>query len=303
MRYPVNNWATEWNGTAGYGFGDVTAYGRHDGVDINDNGGGNSDLGKPLFAISKGKVVGIHKHTGAGNFGNHFFLQIDGKWGTRYVHYAHCLELNVTEGQEVEEGYQVAKVGNSGTTYAHCHFAIKKRPSGMDDVANTKAELEDIWEDPIAFIERYLDDSAPVTEIPDKSDVIRRVYKGLTGEWGSESEVKWRVESGVSIDDIIIDIINGDGRFYNLHIKPVIEAKTKILETDLKALKRDFDKYKQAHNDSSNSSVEVTTITYPMPESPKTADIPPSKPVTIEWPPINSTIANFLKDLTKKLGF
>lgn len=160
MRYPVDNFKTEWNGTAGYGYGDSTSYGFHDGVDINDNKGGNSDLGKPLYAISKGKVVGIHNHTGGGNFGNHIFIQIDGEWGTRYVHYAHCLEILVQPGQEVSEGQLIAKVGNSGTVYAHCHFAIKKKTSGMDDIPNNKAELDDIWEDPIAFIENNFSSSA-----------------------------------------------------------------------------------------------------------------------------------------------
>lgn len=160
MRYPVDNYKTEWNGTAGYGYGDATAYGFHDGVDINDNGGGNSDLGKPLYAIAKGKVVGIHSHPTTG-FGNHLFIQIDGPWGTRYVHYAHCLEILVQQGQDINEGQLIAKVGNSGTVYAHCHFAIKKKTSGMDDVANNRAELDDIWEDPIAFIEKNMTISTP----------------------------------------------------------------------------------------------------------------------------------------------
>lgn len=155
MRYPVDNYKAEWDNHAGYDYGQIVSYGFHDGKDINDNGGGNSDLGKPLFAIAKGRVVGIHKHPTTG-FGNHFFIQIDGAWGTRYVHYAHCLEISVSENQEVNEGQQIAKVGNSGTTYAHCHFAIKKNANGMDTVANTKAQLDDSWEDPIAFIEKYL---------------------------------------------------------------------------------------------------------------------------------------------------
>ena len=51
MRYPVNNFKTEWNETAGNPFGIATSYGFHDGVDLNDNGGGNSDLGKEVYAI------------------------------------------------------------------------------------------------------------------------------------------------------------------------------------------------------------------------------------------------------------
>lgn len=156
MRYPVENYLKDWNNNAGYEFGDATAYGVHDGKDINDNGGGNSDFGKPLLAVASGPIVGVHQHTGQNNFGKHFFLQIDGPWGIRYVHYAHCNELFVKQGQIVKEGDKIATVGNSGTIYAHCHFAIKKKANGMDAIASNKAQLLDAWEDPIAFIEKWM---------------------------------------------------------------------------------------------------------------------------------------------------
>ena len=151
MIYPVQNFKTEWNGTAGYGFNAKTSYGFHDGVDLNDNQGGNSDLGKPLYAISAGIISTIHKHTTG--FGNHFLLRIEGKWGTRWIHYAHCKDIFVVDGQFVPEGFKIATVGNSGTTYAHCHFACIKKLTNSDNVANTQAELNDLWEDPIKFIE------------------------------------------------------------------------------------------------------------------------------------------------------
>lgn len=157
MIYPVKNYKEEWDNHAGYDYAQAVSYGFHDGKDINDNGGGNSDLGKPLYAIANGKIVGVHEHTGQGTFGKHFFLQIDGEWGTRYVHYAHCNKILVKLNQEVKEGDQVAEVGNSGTVYAHCHFAIKKKANGMDTIASNKAQLDDAWEDPIAFIEKYLE--------------------------------------------------------------------------------------------------------------------------------------------------
>lgn len=151
MRYPVDNFKTEWNGTAGYGFNAVTNYGRHDGVDLNDNNGGNSDLGKPLYAVSAGIISSVHRH--ATGFGNHFLLRIEGKWGARWIHYAHCKDILVSDGQFVPEGQKIATVGNSGTTYAHCHFACLKKLTNIDNVANTLAELNDLWEDPIKFIE------------------------------------------------------------------------------------------------------------------------------------------------------
>lgn len=176
MRYPVNNYKTEWDNHAGYDFGQTTNYGFHDGKDINDNGSGDSDLGKPLFAIAKGIIVGVHEHSGQNNFGKHFFLQIDGPWGTRYAHYAHCQTLLVKQGQQVNEGQQVATVGNTGTVYAHCHFALKKKANGMDTIANTKPQLDDAWEDPIAFIEKYLTPSTPNVDM--KIDKIRNVVNG-----------------------------------------------------------------------------------------------------------------------------
>lgn len=156
MIYPVLNYKTEWFNSSGYDFGDRTPYGYHDGKDLNDNGAGNSDLGKPLYAVAKGKVVGIHNHTEYNTFGKHFFVQIDGPWGTRYVHYAHCNETFVYNGQIVEEGQKIATVGRTGTIYSHCHFAIKKKANGMDTVASNWTMLNDAWEDPITFIEQYM---------------------------------------------------------------------------------------------------------------------------------------------------
>lgn len=167
----VDNYTTEWNNSAGYDFGDPTSYGFHDGKDINDNRAGDSDLGKSLYAIADGKITGIHQHTTKPTFGKHFFLEINGSYGIRYVHYAHCQDLFIIEGQEVKEGNRIATVGKSGTDYAHCHFAIKKKANGMDTIAKTKAELDDAWEDPIKFIEANME---PMVTIPQKElDAIR----------------------------------------------------------------------------------------------------------------------------------
>lgn len=226
MRYPVDNYKTEWDNHAGYDYGDTTAYGFHDGKDINDNGSGNSDLGKPLYAIAKGRVVGIHRHTSSGNFGNHFFLMITGEWGIRYVHYAHCLELFVQENQEVEEGYKVATVGNSGTVYAHCHFAIKKKASGMDDIANNRVHLDDVWEDPIAFIEKYMTNSAPIAQ-----PVAQPVAQPITDE------------------SLLPDFETKQEKYIGINwgaLKAKITAKDQVVE-DASHFKEDFEQYKKDH--------------------------------------------------------
>lgn len=174
MIFPVKNYYDEWKNDAGYKFGQkINANYFHDGLDINDNGAGDSDLGKPLYAIANGIVVGIHSHSTQNTFGKHFFIQIDGAWGTRYVHYAHCNEIFITEGQQVKEGDKIATVGKTGTKYAHCHFAVKKKANGMDTVATTKPQLDDAWEDPIAFVERYIGTGGMATITQKELDEIR----------------------------------------------------------------------------------------------------------------------------------
>ncbi len=155
MKYPVSNFKSDWSTTAGYGFGDKTDYGYHEADDLNLNGGGNIDLGQPLFAVADGVISSVHTHTGSPTFGKHLHLnfKIDGK--DYWAHYAHCNEIFVTEGQSVKEGDKIATVGNSGTTFAHCHFAIKNQPTGIDGIAKTLEDLKK-WESPIAFVERYL---------------------------------------------------------------------------------------------------------------------------------------------------
>ena len=183
MRFPVDNYYKEWKNLAGNQYGQViNANYIHEGLDINDNGGGNSDLGKPICAIASGIISTIHRHTTG--FGNHFLLRIEGAWGTRWIHYAHCKDILVTEGQFVSEGQKIATVGNSGTTYAHLHFACIKKLTNIDNVANTKAELDDLWEDPIKFIEKNMGGGVkPVDSNKEKGsgkfDQIVRKLNGL----------------------------------------------------------------------------------------------------------------------------
>lgn len=168
MRYPVNNFKTEWNITAGNPFGAKTGYGYHEGVDINDNDGGNSDLGKEIFAIANGKLKYWHgaKHTNSG-FGIHSVYEIEGPWGTRWVHQAHCQEDITQAPKDIVENERIARVGKSGlnpndpSQKAHIHFSIFKvdpatLPNGIDTIAKTEQQLNDWWENPIKFIESQM---------------------------------------------------------------------------------------------------------------------------------------------------
>jgi len=176
MRFPVDNFLTEWNQTAGNGFGQQTSYGFHEGIDINDNMGGNSDLGKEIFAIQNGELVYWHgaKHPTTG-FGYHSVYKIDGAWGTRWVHQSHCMSDITPAPKAVSENERIARVGNSGTTYAHIHFAIFKvdpitLPNGIDTIAKTQQQLNDWWENPILFIEKQM---TPSIDLQKQLDVMR----------------------------------------------------------------------------------------------------------------------------------
>ena len=162
MRYPVGSGSLEdfsenWYLAQIYG---VPAL--HDGVDINLRTGGNTDMGEPLRAICAGRVEFYHygSHPGYG-FGRHIVIRIEGPWGTRWVHYAHChADDFLNSVQDVVEGQIIARIGNSGTPLAHLHLSIfKVNPSaigGIDRVPRSVTELYSYWEDPIAFIQTWI---------------------------------------------------------------------------------------------------------------------------------------------------
>lgn len=154
MRFPVDNFEANWNITAGYSYGDPTSYGYHEADDMNLNGGGNIDLGQPLYAVADGNITSVHVHTTSPTFGKHLHLnfKVDGK--DYWAHYAHCNEIFVTEGQQVKTGDKIATCGNTGTTFAHLHFAIKNQPTGIDGIAKTLEDLKK-WENPTQFIKAH----------------------------------------------------------------------------------------------------------------------------------------------------
>lgn len=169
MTYPVRDWS-RWYIPQNHG--DQTDYGWHDGADINLKTGGNTDEGEDLLAVADGEITGIHLHgySSSPTFGNHLFLKIEGEWGLVWVHYAHCKDVFVKEGDKVKEGRVIATLGATGRPkgkmLAHLHFSIKRNANGMDNVPNTLEELKD-WIDPIAFLNKWI----PLTSEPVKEDM------------------------------------------------------------------------------------------------------------------------------------
>lgn len=86
----------------------------HTGIDIASN------EGTDIISATKGKVI---LTSSKGAYGNHLKIQIE----DTVIIYAHCSALEVKEGDEIEQGQVIAKVGSTGnSTGPHLHFEIRK---------------------------------------------------------------------------------------------------------------------------------------------------------------------------------
>lgn len=99
---------------------------NHLGDDWNGVGGGNSDLGDPIYAIANGYINEVKDY--------------EGGWGNvvRIVHlynnkiyeslYAHCDSFLVDSNRFIKKGEQIATIGNcNGAYYAHLHLEIRNK--------------------------------------------------------------------------------------------------------------------------------------------------------------------------------
>lgn len=102
---------------------------HHPGEDWNGLGGGNTDLGDPVYTIGNGLVVFARDaRRGWGNvvIVRHTYIS-QGKLKTVDSMYAHLERVTVREGQHVTRGMQVGTIGtNRGMYTAHLHFEIRQ---------------------------------------------------------------------------------------------------------------------------------------------------------------------------------
>ena len=103
--------------TSGYGW----RWGRlHGGIDI------AAPVGTPIVAAASGKVISAGWNSGG--YGNLVKVQhLDGS----ITVYAHNNRILVSSGQRVNQGQQIAEMGNTGrSTGSHLHFEIRPRSQG-----------------------------------------------------------------------------------------------------------------------------------------------------------------------------
>lgn len=102
----------------------------HQGEDWNGNGGGNSDLGDPVYATADGAVV--YSEDYGRSWGNLVIVRHayrDANGGLQYCDslYAHLDRRSVRLYQMIKRGQQVGTIGTAHGIYAaHLHFEIRK---------------------------------------------------------------------------------------------------------------------------------------------------------------------------------
>jgi hypothetical protein len=102
----------------------------HLGEDWNGHGGGNSDLGDPIYSMGRGVVI-FSQNIGAG-WGNcilvrHIFREADGRLAMVDSLYAHLHERKVKLHELVEKGQLIGTMGGNNGMYAvHLHFEVRK---------------------------------------------------------------------------------------------------------------------------------------------------------------------------------
>ena len=130
----------------------------HEGIDI------TSTWGAEILATAPGKIVEHWIYHDI--YGKYIVIQ----HGDRYrTHYAHLSESYIREGMEVDRGFVLGRMGNTGASKGmHLHYGVQEW---------NKETQEWEWKDPIGFLRRAVgDDIAP------EGSMIRDVVLPATEE-------------------------------------------------------------------------------------------------------------------------
>lgn len=86
--------------------------------------------GDPVYAAYTGKVV--YAGSGLPAYGNLLILEHGGQYLSAYAHNSRLL---VSEGDRVSAGEKIAEVGQTGTTFDHLYFEIRKHGKPVNPLA------------------------------------------------------------------------------------------------------------------------------------------------------------------------
>ena len=132
----------------------------HPGEDWNGKGGGDTDLGDPIYAVSNGKVIDFGHYA---VWGNIVLLEHALPDGTRvWSQYAHLERVMVSQkGQQVSRGQQIGTMGKGDknrymSPIFILRFARKKLPIGnWSPMVKDKAAVVANYYDPTEFIKAH----------------------------------------------------------------------------------------------------------------------------------------------------
>ncbi|MEM6346452.1 MAG: M23 family metallopeptidase [Bacteroidota bacterium] len=123
----------------------------HLGDDWNGVGGGNTDLGDPVYSVAHGLVVEAEDFGGGWGKVLRIVHQLDSAGPKVESLYAHLDSMLLGVGDFVERGDQIGTIGNAdGAYWAHLHLEIRSEvglPLGGGYSQNTEGYL-----DPTAYI-------------------------------------------------------------------------------------------------------------------------------------------------------
>lgn len=131
----------------------------HYGEDWNGRGGGDTDLGLPVFSIADGIVTWAYDvKAGWGNvvIVRHAYRDpASGRVRFCDALYGHLNTFYVRVGQELKRGQKIGTIGsNRGMYNAHLHFEIRHNLAiGMHRESVNRSM--DHWADPTTFINRF----------------------------------------------------------------------------------------------------------------------------------------------------
>ena len=98
---------------------------RHQGWDL------EAPVGTPVYAIAKGKIVGVRDK---GLYGKQLILKFSDRDQTRYAFYGHLSTILMREGSDVQEGEMLGFTGTTGNAQGlprseeHLHFEVRTSP-------------------------------------------------------------------------------------------------------------------------------------------------------------------------------
>ncbi|MCE5228751.1 N-acetylmuramoyl-L-alanine amidase [bacterium] len=130
----------------------------HPGEDWNGNGGGDSDLGDPVYAAGDGIVTASADYQGG--WGNIIVIRHElSGGGNVWTQYAHLQTRMKSVGNTVVRGDQIGTIGKgyNNQYWAHLHFEVRKTDRAPDAYVTglTKAQVAALYYCPTDFINAH----------------------------------------------------------------------------------------------------------------------------------------------------